>query len=319
VVKAFVDTLQRNMKQALAGGDLKEAASILARLKKEDPLSAATRGLELEFYLNSERFAEADALAGQLCRLFPDSARIMFLAGKLAYRRKRYEEAEGRFRESLRLYAGRQTRQWLGKTLTQEGKYDEAESLLHLVKEHNRHALLDLAWLYERKNDLEAALKALDEFIAGNPGNSYAEEQRSRIRAKRLEPEELVSEMGALAGLGEEVPAALFPEFVQRLFETGESPKAREEIMERIRSMDARTGVRVAWVCYQARAYDLACTLFLAHLGANKSNIKYLAAMEAAADKCSRLPEVVAAYHTLLPQTGQFYGRLRSLTRRGKI
>ena len=30
----------------------------------------------------------------------------MFLAGKLAYRRKRYEEAEGRFRESLRLYAG---------------------------------------------------------------------------------------------------------------------------------------------------------------------------------------------------------------------
>ena len=168
--------------------------------------------------------------------------------------------------------------------INQEGKYDEAESLLHLVKEHNRHALLDLAWLYERKNDLEAALKALDEFIAGNPGNSYAEERRSRIRAKRLEPEELVSEMGALAGLGEEVPAALFPEFVQRLFETGQSPKAREEIMERIRSMDARTGVRVAWVCYQARAYDLACTLFLAHLGANKTNVKYLVAMEAAAD-----------------------------------
>ena len=83
--------------------------------------------------------------------------------------------------------------------------------------------------------------------------------------------------------------------------------------------MDARTGVRVAWVCYQARAYDLACTLFLAHLGANKSNIKYLAALESAADKCNRLPEVVDAYRNIVSRRpASFTGALRSLTRRGK-
>jgi tetratricopeptide (TPR) repeat protein len=306
------------MRQALINGRLKEAETILAHLKKEDPLSPSTRGFELEFYLNSDRFAEADVLAVQLCRLFPESARIFFLAGKLAYRQKRYEEAETRFRESLRLYSSWQTQHWLGKTLTQAGKFDEAESLLHLAVEHQRHALMDLAWLYERRNDLDAALKAIDDFIAENPGNAYASEQRTRIKAKMMEPEELVSEVGALASLGEEAPGALFPEFIQRLFETGQSLRAREEIMARIHRMDSKVGVRVAWICYQAQAYDLACTLFLAHLGVNKSNIKYLAALESAADKCKRLPEVVAAYRTLLPETRQFYGRLRSLTRRGK-
>lgn len=317
VGKAIIGTLQHNMRQALGAGRLKEAEAILGRLKKEDPLSAATRGLELEFYLNSERFPEAEALAEQLCRLFPDSARILFLAGKLDYRRKRYPEAEARFRESLRLYPSRQTQHWLGRTLTQAGKFEEAESLLHLAAEHQRHALLDLAWLYERKNDLEAALRALDEFLSKDPGNPYAAEQRIRIRAKMLEPEELVSEMDALAGLGEEVSPSLFPEYVERLFQTGQSPKAREEILGRMRDLDSRNAVRVAWVCYKARAYDLACTLFLAHLHENKSNIKYLTSLEAAADKCGRLQEVADAYKSFLPQSGQFYGRLRSLTRRG--
>lgn len=316
--KPVIETLKHNMRQALSNGRLNEAETILARLKKEDPLSPATRGFELEFYLNSDRFSEAEALAEQLCRLFPESARIIFLAGKLAYRQKRYEEAESRLRESLRLYPSWQTQHWLGKTLTQSGKFDEAESLLHLALEHQRHALLDLAWLYERRNDLEAALKAVDDFLAENPGNAYAAEQRTRIRARMLEPEELVSEMGALASLGEEVPAALFPEFVRTLFETGQSPRAREEITARMHQMDSKVGVRIAWICYQAQAYDLACTLFLAHLGGNKSNIKYLTALESAADKCNRLSEVVAAYRTFLPQTGQFYGRLRSLARRGK-
>ncbi len=318
MAKPIIATLQHNMRQALTSGRLKEAEALLARLKKEDPLSAATRGFELEFCLNSERFAEAEALAEQLCRLFPDSARILFLAGKLDYRMKRYAEAEGRFRESLRLYPSPQTRHWLGKTLTQSGKFDEAESLLNLAVEHQRHALLDLAWLYERKNDLQAALKALDAYLAENPDHAYATEQRIRIRAKMLEPEELVSEMGALAGLGEEVPSSLFPEYVQRLFQTGHSPRAREEITARMRRLEPKIAVRVAWICYQAQAYDLACTLFLAHLSGNRSNVKYLTALEAAADKCDRLKEVGEAYTSLLPQGRRFYGRLRSLARRGK-
>ncbi len=316
--KAIVETLQHNLRQSLSKGRMGEAENILARLKKEDPLSPTTRGFELEFYLNSNRLAEADVLAEQLCRLFPESARIIFLTGKLAYRRKHYEEAEAHFRDSLRLYPHWQTQQWLGKTLTQEGKFAEAESLLLLVREHHRYALLDLAWLYERRNDLAAALKAYNDFLAEHPGSSHASEQRMRIRAKMLEPEELMNEVETLTDLGEAIPASLFPEFVQKLFETGQSPKAREEIMARINGMDAKVAVQVAWVCYKAQAYDLACTLFLTHIGSNKSNYKYLAALESAADKCNRLPEVAAAYRAYLPEARQFYGRWKSLTRRNK-
>jgi tetratricopeptide (TPR) repeat protein len=306
------------MRQALVHGKLREAEDILARLKKEDPLSPATRGFEMEFYLDSNRLAEAEALAEQLCRLFPDSARILFLSGKLAYRLKRYDEAEAHFRESQRLYPHWQTQHWLGKTLTQSGKFEEAEPLLRRTLDHSRYALLDLAWLHERRSDLDAALKAYDDFLVTSPGHAYASEQRIRIRARMMEPEDLINEVGALAELGEEIPAALFPEFIQKAFETGETLRAREEIAARIGTMDAKTAVRVAWICYQAKAYDLACTLFLARLDSNKSNYKYLRALESAADKCNRLQEVAAAYQSFLPEDRHFYGRWRSLARKPK-
>ena len=316
--KAIINALQHNLRQALSIGRVNEAETILARLKKEDPLSAATRGFELELLLNSGRIAEADALARQLCRLFPDSARIIFLAGRVNYRQKRYEPAEGHFRESLRLYPHWRTRHWLGKTLTQAGKFEEAESLLQMVVDHNRYALLDLGWLHERRNDLDAALKAYDEFLAENPGHTYASEQQTRIRARMLDPEDLISEVGALVDMDEEIPQALFPEFVRTLFETGQSPRAREEIQAKAGRLEAKVAVQVAWVCYRAQAYDVACDLFLQHLGVNKSNIKYLVALESAADKCKRLPDVIAAYKTYLPEARQFYGRWRSLARRKK-
>jgi tetratricopeptide (TPR) repeat protein len=313
---SLVQTLRHNIKRALAEGNLREAEEILGRLKKEDPLSLESRGFELELYLNSNRLAEADALAPQLCRLFPESARIMFLSGKLAYRRKHYEEAENLFRESVRMFPHWSAEYWLGKTLTQLGKFKEAESLLSSVLEHNRRAMLDLAWLHERRNDLPAAIQAYESFLAEYPGHKFAAEQQIRLRARMLEPEELIAEMGALTDLDEEIPPSLLPELVQKLFETGQSPRAREEILARLDSMEAKTAVPIAWICYRARAYDLACTLFLAHLESNKSNYKYLAALESAADKCRRLPEVVEIYRRLLPGTRQFYGRLKSLTRK---
>jgi tetratricopeptide (TPR) repeat protein len=316
VIKAIVKTLQNNMQEALRKGLLGEAEDILARLKKEDPLSQTTRGLELEFYLNSNRFREAEALSEQLCRLFPDSARIAFLTGKLAYRQKNYEKAETYFRESLRLFPHWQSRHWLGKTLTQTGVFKEAESLLLSVLESHRHALLDLAWLHERRNDLDAALKAYDDFLEDNPGNSYASEQQVRLRAKKLAPEDLISEVSSLTEMDEAVPAALIPEFIQKLFDTVQSPRAREEVIARMNGLDAKTAVQVAWVCYRAHAYDLACTLFLSHLCSNQSNFKYLNALESAAGKCNRLPELLEAYRALVPGSRHFYGRWKSLTRR---
>src|SRR5207249_7887387 len=115
------------MWRALSDGRLQDAEEILNRLKQEDPLSQETRGFELELCLNSNRLAEANALARQLCRLFPQSARILFLAGKVAYRLKDYKEAESHFRESHRVYPHWRNQYWLGKTLTQSGHLAEAE------------------------------------------------------------------------------------------------------------------------------------------------------------------------------------------------
>jgi tetratricopeptide (TPR) repeat protein len=200
--------------------------------------------------------------------------------------------------------------------LTQSGKYEEAESLLLSVQERTAHALLDLGWLYERKNDLTAALKAYEQFLAVHPDHLFAAEQQLRIRARLAEPESLIEEVAALSELGEEVAFALFPEYVQRLFETGHTLKARDEIAAKMRVLDAKTGSRLAWVCYQAKAYDIACALFLAHLRANLSYPKYLNAMESAAAKCSHIPQVLEAYRAHASEFPGLYGRAKALVRR---
>ncbi len=318
MTNAIISTLRHNMREALVQNRLRDAEDILVRLKKEDPLSRETRGFELELYINSDRLAEADALARQLCNLFPDSGRVFFLAGKLAYRQKRYEEAEGYFRESDRIYPNQGTRYWLGKTLTQTGRFDQAESLLLSAREHNPRALLDLAWLYERRNDPEAALQFYDQYLKIRPGDAYAVGQRVRLKAKMLDPEALIEEVTALRDLGEVVPPALQAEYVQKLFESGQAPRAREEVTARMGTWDAKTAVQVAWICYKAKAYDLACSLFLAHLRANLANRKYLVALESAATRCNRIPQVLEAYHPHLNDAPHLYGRSRSLSRRSR-
>ncbi len=313
---AILGALRHNMREALAKNRLRDAEDILVRLKNEDPLSRETRGFELELYINSDRLAEADALARQLRILFPDSGRIFFLAGKLAYRQKRYEEAEGYLRESDRIYPNQGTRYWLGRTLTQTGRFDEAESLLLAARENNPRALLDLAWLYERKNDPEASLQFYDQYLKIRPEDAFAVGQRVRLRARMLEPEALIEEVTALKDLGEAVAPALQAEYVQKLFESGRAPRAREEVMARMGTWDTKTAVQVAWICYKAKAYDLACSLFLTHLPSNLTNRKYLVALESAAVKCNRIPQVLEAYHPHLQNALHLYGRSRSLSRR---
>jgi hypothetical protein len=103
---------------------------------------------------------------------------------------------------------------------------------------------------------------------------------------------------------------------VQRLFETGQTVKARGEVARRLGELDAKTGSSVAWVCYRAKAYDLACTLFLAHLRPNLSYFKYLNALEAAAARCGRIEDVAEAYRSYAPEMPRLHGRLRSLVRK---
>ena len=314
--KPIVATLRENMWRALSEGRLQDAEDILTRLKQEDPLSQETRGSELELSLNLNRLGEAKALARQLCRLVPQSGRIFFVAGKVAYRLKDYKEAESRLQESHRIYPHWRTQYWLGKTLTQLGRLDEAESLLLPARERTANALLELAWLYERRNDLQAALKAYDDFLAAHSGHSFAMEQRLRIKARMVEPESMIEELDTLAELGEAIPEALFPDYVQKLFETGQTVRAREEIIAKMREPDLKTGSRLAWICYGAKAYDLACTLFLAHLQTNLSYYKYLNALESAAAKCGRIPLVLEAYRSYAAETPSLLGRSKWLARR---
>ena len=315
-MKEILVALRNNMRRALARTELSDAADILVRLKAEDPLSLETRGFELEFYLLSDRLPEAEALANQLTCLFPGSGRVFFLSGRLAYRQKRYRDAESFLRESQRLYPHWRTQYWLGKALTQSGAFEEAEPLLQAARLHRACALLDLAWLYERKNDLAAALEACQTFLKEHPGDSFAAEQIIRLRARMLEPEALIREADDLSALGEEVADSLLPEIVERLFDTGQDVRAREAVLVKLGTLDAKLAARMAWVCYRARAYDLACALFLTHVADNLSNFKYLSALESAARKSNRLIQVLETYQKLAPRASHLYGRLRLLGRR---
>jgi tetratricopeptide (TPR) repeat protein len=313
-----VGALRENFRRALKRGDLEDAQDILMRLKQEDPLSQETRGFELELSLESNRLPEARTLARQLCRLFPESGRMAFLAGKVAYRLRDYKEAESYFRESHRIYPHWRNSYWLGKTLTQAGHFEEAESLLMTAREQTAHALLDLAWLYQRKKDYQAALKACEEFLTIYPEHEFALEQRVRIKGLMLDPDSLIEELNTLTGLGEDIPTLLFPEYLQKLFETGQTLAARDQITAKLNALNVKTLSRVAWVCYRAAAYDLACTLFLKNLQANLPSYKYLNALESAAAKCGRLPQIIEAYRPYTAEIPNLHGRVRSMTSRLK-
>ena len=235
------------------GGRLGEAQDILAQLKREDPLGRETRGFELEDYLALDRLTEAESLASQLCQLFPDSGRIWLLAGKLAYRQKRYEHAENCFRESNRVYPSDYAQHWMGKTLTQTGAFDKAEALLVSVRERYDSALMDLAWLYERKGDIEAAVAAYDSYLGLHPGHAYASEQRVRLKARGLEPQTLIEEVEKLVEFGEEVPDSLYSEYIEKLLETGQGQRVRDEVRARLDSINPRLGSKLAWSCYKSQ------------------------------------------------------------------
>jgi tetratricopeptide (TPR) repeat protein len=310
---AFIEALRANMRRALRERSKRDVEEILAQLKREDPLSAETRGFEVELYLLAGRLGDAHALAEQLCRLFPLSARIAYLAGLTAYRIRRYDEAEAHLRESNRIHPHWWTQRWLGKTLTQLGQFDEAEALLLSVRERTPGAWLDLAWLCERRGDLEEALVACDRYLALRPGDAYATDQRVRLKASLLEPESIIEEANALEALGEDMSDALFPEYVKGLFATGKTREARSRVLARIGRLDAKTGSKLAWICYHARAFDLACTLFLAYLPDNLGYYKYLNSLEAAAKRCGRVPQVLEKYAELSATAPSLHGRAKVL------
>lgn len=314
--RALVKVLQNNLRRALRSAALEEAKALLERLREEDALALETRGLELEYLIAAGAWADAASLAEQLLQLFPASARIHYLRGRVCYHEKKYQRAKFHFEQSQRLYPHRRTRHWLGRTHTQLGNYTQAEALLNdLLPGHPRVAL-DLAWLLERLGARERALTVLERFLAEHPRDAQALRQQLRLKSQSLAPDELVAEVNLLMELGETVPTEMLAAYVQRLFETGQGALARGFIQGRHAQWDAPTQASIAWICHRLQAYDMALQLFIAALPERAHDYKYLSALESAALRCQRVEQLLTAYESLAPQNKRLYGRMKSLSRR---
>lgn len=305
--------LRYNLNRALRANELEKAEALLEQLKNTEPLAMESRGLELDYLLRKQEWAAAAKLAQQLVSLFPGSGRIQFLAGQAAYRQKNYAAAVQCFRESMRLFPHNLSQQWLAKTLTQLGEFDEAESLLIALAENSSKGHLDLAWLYERKQQYEQALECLARHLEAAPDDAFALAQQQRLRAKRMQPEHLVAEVETLLEYGEVVADEILPEYLERLFATGQTAKARLFIGERSAAWSAKQADRIAWVCHKMQAYDLAYDLFLVNFAAQRRNFKYLNALEACAKRCLRVAALIAFYEQHAAEERALYGRARSL------
>jgi tetratricopeptide (TPR) repeat protein len=305
--------LHRNLAAALRRGALADAEALLGRLRAEDPTSPQTRGLELEWLVRAERTEEAGALADALAVQFPASPRILLWAGRAAYRSRDYDRAEERLRESVRLAPHWTTERWLGKTLTQAGRLDEAEALLGRLAPQHPECLLDLSWLHERRGEWERALRCAQEYAAAHPGDEFAEERCRRLRAASAGPDEVLAEAENLRALGESLPAALLPRYLEALLVTGRGAEARERMRALLPGLAPRTAASAGWAAYKLQAWDLAFDLFLAALPENAANRKFLTAAERAARTCARTEELARAYETHARRTPTLWWRIRRL------
>ena len=313
---AVIKAIRSNLKRALRVRHYTPAEALLEQLKNEDPLSLETRGLELEYLMAVNRWSEAASLASQLLELFPDSARIHYLAARVFYQAKDYRHALIHFREAERLHPHWITRRWLGKTFTQVGQFEEAEAMLIDLPAAHPRANMDLAWLYERRDDPQRALQYLNDYLVWRPEDGFAKAQRLRLQASTLSPEELVEEVNTLMELDEPIPDELLVTYVQRLLESGQSAAVRQFIDEKRPHWDAQVAASIAWVCHRLQAYDLALLLFLQGLPTHIHEYKYLTALESAATHCRRVDEVIEAYDALATQEKRLYGRIKTLKKR---
>jgi len=305
--------IRRNLERALREGRLEEAEQLLARLRREAPLELPTRGLELEYLLAAGRLEEAWTLAERLITAHPTSARIFFLAGRVAYARRDYPRALELFREAGRLSPHWKIRYWTGKTLTQAGRLDEAEPILREVVEERPFTVPALAWLHERRGELEEAIRLLEAHCAAHPDDRYALEQMERLRARSLDPHRLQQEVETLLELGEEVPPQLLAEHAEALLRTGQGPQVRELVASARTRLDPQTSLRIAWACHRFGLPDLAYSLFLECLPTRTGDHKLLSALEKDARLAGRTEELAESYRELAPREPRLWGRLRRL------
>lgn len=310
--------LRRNLARALRAGELGEAGSILARLKRDDPLAVETRGSELELLLRSSRLDEAQKLSKQLVQLFPSSARVVFLAGQVAARHRDHDRARALFEESLRLAPHWRIRRWLGRTLTHLGNFEEAEPVLLSARDENPSACRDLAWLYERRDLPERAVEELETYLKHFPRDQFAATQLERLRAHQLDEQGLIDEVETLAELGEDVSPEVLAVYIERLVDRGELGRVRGLIADQLSTFTDPVLTRIAWTCHRAHVPDLAYELFVHTFDRNCTSVKFLNALEFDALRAGRAEALIELYRGRAGDDPRYWGRARKLERRSR-
>ncbi|MBI5487124.1 MAG: tetratricopeptide repeat protein [Deltaproteobacteria bacterium] len=305
--------LRNNLRAALRRAALDEADELLQRLRLEDPASLETRGLELEWLVRSKRTGEAATLAAALVAQFPASPRVLLWAGRAAYQRKDYASAIELFGESLRLAPHWSTEHWLGKSLTQTGRFDRAQAVLERLAPQHPICLLDLAWLHERREEPEQALRCVDAYLERFPDDTYAQDRRRQLRAAVAGAADVVAEVETLRAMSEPVPAALLPSYLDGLLRTGRGTEARGRVRELLPGMAARTATRLGWVAYKLQAWDIALDLFLVAVPDRPDQRKQLVALERVARLCARTEELARVCEALAAREPAFWGRAKRI------
>ena len=309
--------LRRNLDVALKRGDEAGATELLAKLREAEPLSPDTRGCELEVLLRFGRPEDARRLADRLAASFPGSGRVLHLCGRAAYKVRDYMQSAAWFTESDRLETRWTTRWWLGRALTQLGRFDEAEALLSSLVDEFPLVGRDLAWLYERKGEIDRALRLIDAYLARWPDDQRALAKKRSLRAQAMDSSELRDEVEALTELGAPVREELLPEYVEALLRDGEGERARAVIRERRATLSVGARLDIAWKAYHLQAFDVATELFVEALPLRSGDQKFLGSLERAAHACGKEDEVAEAMRAHAPQAPHLYGlAIRLLSRR---
>lgn len=307
--------LVRALHRALAAGALDEAEATVARMESEAPLAVETRGARAELLLRQGRMQEAEPILEALLAHRPDSARVQLLAGRQRYAQRQYQAALNHFRQSERLHGAPVIERWIGKTLTQLGRFDEAAATLERLAEAGHDVLSDLAWLAERRGEFDRGIRLLDRRLQTRPDDEFASAQRARLQAKKLAPGEMIEEVDTMRALGVEVPESLLSEYVANLLRMGRSEDVRRLLAELAPTPPKLAGT-LAWACHGQGKYDLAFELFLRGLPANLTYAKYFAAMEKAADLSGRIEDLLEGYERAAESHPALHGRIKRVRRR---
>ena len=308
----WVQALRENVRRSLRSRAWDEARDGLAALEAADPMSVDTRGLRLELLVRTGQNAEAGPLARQLVETFPASPGVRYWAGRHCYQLGDYAAAVAHLTEAVARHPGRWARLWLGKALTQAGQLQEAERLLLDFHATPPGCATDLAWLYERMDRTDEAIRLLEARVADAPLDGFAARQLRRLRAQTLDDGTILAEVETRLELAEPVPDDLVVPYVEALLRAGRAEDARAFVTARPH-LPGKVLIGVGFACNRQQTPDLAMTVFLEGFEAGLRSDAFLPTLEKCARRCSRVQELCDVYAANAARHPKLYERRRKL------